>query len=574
MITGGVAAALILHGKSVEKKAAIEKKLDRAEQYLDDLEYDRAIAAYKAVLELDPGNEDAIDGLEEICATVEDNDPSLAEEIYEEVISLLERSGRRTGDRKVAERYEDLAGDLEERLEDVRKYSAAAAVAAAPDPDELSEITDAGYAAATIDTPAVDPSGSAAASNTTAYGQEGPVLHIYCWNEEFKNILERHYPGYSSSGKIGDTEVKWTIIPTADEAYQNALDMALMNNTYSDEGDIVDIFLVEPDYSLKYTDSQYSLPLEQLGIDEAELSGQFDFVKNFSTDRQGYRKGVCWNCCVGGMIYNREIAKEVLGSDDPAVVQAAVEDWGAFKNTADLMNKAGYRMTATAEDTYRVFFDNMSGPWVDDGRIRIDDHVKDWVDLSEYMLDKGETTNEYMWSDSWMQGFYTGDVFCYFGPSWLFYWCMSGDVADRGGWAVTEGPEPFYWGGTCLMAAVGTDNPRLVADIFRCITMDDGIMYDIMLDNQDCVNNRYVLSNAARDSAFNVDILGGQNPFEALLHNAERIDNGGRMTIYDQDLCAGYSYYMGDYFRGFTSYDEALEEFYRVSEQDFPELSH
>ncbi len=31
-------------------------------------------------------------------------------------------------------------------------------------------------------------------SDTT--GDDGKVLNIYCWNEEFKSRLEDHYPGY------------------------------------------------------------------------------------------------------------------------------------------------------------------------------------------------------------------------------------------------------------------------------------------------------------------------------------------------------------------------------------------
>ena len=40
-----------------------------------------------------------------------------------------------------------------------------------------------------------------------------------------------HYPGYKkvsdTEGKIGDVTVKWTITPSDDNAYQNALDEAL-----------------------------------------------------------------------------------------------------------------------------------------------------------------------------------------------------------------------------------------------------------------------------------------------------------------------------------------------------------
>ena len=40
---------------------------------------------------------------------------------------------------------------------------------------------------------------------------EGKVLNIYCWNEEFKSRITAHYPGYeevdATHGKIGDVDV-------------------------------------------------------------------------------------------------------------------------------------------------------------------------------------------------------------------------------------------------------------------------------------------------------------------------------------------------------------------------------
>ena len=62
---------------------------------------------------------------------------------------------------------------------------------------------------------------------------EGKVLNIYCWNEEFKSRITAHYPGYeevdATHGKIGDVDVVWNITPNDDNAYQNNLDQTLQN---------------------------------------------------------------------------------------------------------------------------------------------------------------------------------------------------------------------------------------------------------------------------------------------------------------------------------------------------------
>ena len=96
-------------------------------------------------------------------------------------------------------------------------------------------------------------SGDATVSDSS---DDGKVLNIYCWNEEFKSRLEDHYPGYTivdgTTGTIGDVTVKWNITPNDDNAYQNNLDATLLKQADAAADDKIDLFLVEADYALKY----------------------------------------------------------------------------------------------------------------------------------------------------------------------------------------------------------------------------------------------------------------------------------------------------------------------------------
>ena len=104
---------------------------------------------------------------------------------------------------------------------------------------------------------------------------EGKVLNIYCWNEEFKSRITAHYPDYqevdATHGKIGDVDVVWNITPNDDNAYQNNLDQTLLNQESAAADDKIDIFLVEADYALKYVDTDYTLPISGLGITDEDL---------------------------------------------------------------------------------------------------------------------------------------------------------------------------------------------------------------------------------------------------------------------------------------------------------------
>lgn len=336
---------------------------------------------------------------------------------------------------------------------------------------------------------------------------EGTVLNIYAWNEELKNRMEDHYPGYKtvdeSTGKIGDVTVSWSILSGSD--YQNSLDKALEKN------EEIDLFLVEADYAGKY--AGMAMQVADLGITEEDLALQFEYTKKVVQDSEGIQRGVAWQSCPGLLIYRRDIAKEVLGTDDPEKVQEYLSDWECFSETAGKMQEAGYLMTACADDLYSVFTNrDITGRTEDE-----DDGELEWNAFTEKMLNAGQTNAYEMWSEEWKKGLYTdGKVFCYFGPAWFYEYSMDseeeGSVGFDGGWAVTEGPQPFFLGGTWLCCAKGTDNPTLAGEIMRNLTCNTEIMTDMAKADGDFVNNTEVMEMLAAEESFFKEILGGQNP--------------------------------------------------------------
>ena len=444
--------------------------------------------------------------------------------------------------------------------------------------DDAATTTD--DAAATTDDAAA---GDDAAAEEAPAEEEGKVLNIYCWNEEFKSRLTAHYPGYeevdATSGKIGDVDVKWNITPSDDNAYQNNLDETLLKQADAAADDKIDLFLIEADYALKYVNSDYTMSMTDLGFDGSEFDNQYQYTKDVVTDENGNMKGVSWQGCPGVLIYNREAAKEVLGTDEPAQVQASVADWDTFLATAQKMKDAGYQMTSSANDTFRVFSNNVTSKWVEDGKINIDDNIMNWVEMSKAMVDAGECGTHDLWSDDWSKGFYPeGKVFCYFGPAWLIDFCMAADdeasIAHAGGWAATEGPQGFFWGGTWICGATGTDNKSLVKDIIEKLTCDENVMIDIVKQDNDFVNNKPAMTKMGADSSYGSAVLGGQNAIPMFCAGAENIDLSNT-SPYDQGCNEAFQAAMKDYFEGnVATVDEALETFKKAVVEKYPELSY
>ena len=458
--------------------------------------------------------------------------------------------------------------------------------------------TSASSSSAPAEAPAAEAEAEAPAAETPAAEAEAApaadgaaVVNIYCWNNEFPNRMMDHYPGFQANdpadstkgGKIGDTVINFVVTDNKDNMYQNKLDEALAAQATAADNDKVDIFLIEADYAMKYTDPEVNvaMPLDELGITDADLSKQFQYTKDVVTDADGKIRGSSWQACSGGLIFNREIAKQVLGSDDLETVQAAVADWDAFNETAQKMKDAGYKIVATVNDTFRVYSNNVSGKWVQDGQIVVDDNVKKWADDSKALVDAGMTTTNDMWSDDWSKGFQApGDVFCYFGPAWLINFSMGADpskeddgsIAHAGGWGLVNGPQGFYWGGTWICAAQGTDNADIVKDIILNMTTNDDIMKEIAVKDSDCVNNKDVLTALATDETFGNAILGGQNPYQMLSDGAEKIDLSN-LSEYDQACVEEYQNAMKNFFDGNATYDEALAQFMTAVGEKHPELA-
>ncbi len=424
-----------------------------------------------------------------------------------------------------------------------------------------------------------------AEETTEAAGaDEGKVLNIQCWNDEFKSRITDHYPGYeevdATTGKIGDVTVKWTITPTDDNAYQNNLDAILPDNANAAADDKVDLFLVEADYALKYVNSDVTMPVSDLGITDDDVADQYDYTKDIVTDSDGVLKGLSWQACSAGLIYNRAIAKEVLGTEDPDEVQEYVKDWDTFNDTAAKLKDAGYKITSTVNDTYRVYSNNVTEKWVnDDNQVQLDSNILKWVNDSKALVDAGETGTADLWSDEWSQGFYKqdqGGVFCYFGPAWLINFSMhsdeEGSVGYDGGWGFCVGPQSFYWGGTWICAATGTDNPTLVKDIMLTMTTDQDVLKEIAQKDSDCVNSKTVLAELASDDSGNLAVLGGQNPYAVLAEGAENVDMSN-ISDYDQGCNEDFQSAMKNYFEGNATLEEAVDQFSSAIVEKYPELT-
>ncbi|MDY4115948.1 MAG: ABC transporter substrate-binding protein [Blautia sp.] len=417
--------------------------------------------------------------------------------------------------------------------------------------------------------------------------EEGKVINIYSWNDEFRQRLEAVYPEVKETSKDGTvttlndgTEIHWIINPNQDGVYQQKLDEALMNQADASADDKVDIFLSETDYVYKYTDAaaDVAMPLKDLGIDpDKDLADQYDFTKKTASDADGVQRGSTWQCCPGLLVYRRDIAKDVFGTDDPEEVGKKMKDWDTAKATAEELKAKGYYTFASYADTFRLYGNSISQPWVEDGAttVNVDQQVMNWIKDSKEWLDAGylNKTVKGQWNDDWNKAMGSeSKVFAFLFPAWGIDFTLKPNWdGEDGAWAVTNPPQEYNWGGSYIQAATGTDNPEHAKDIILALTGNKDNLLKISKDYSDFTNTKSGMQEVATDDTFASDFLGGQNPFTYFSPVAENIKIAP-LSAYDQECVELIQNAFSDYFQGQVDYDKAKSNFETAIKERYPEI--
>ncbi len=431
--------------------------------------------------------------------------------------------------------------------------------------------------------------GSSNSGSAASGGEEGKVINIYSWNNEFKERVEAVYPEVAETSKDGTvttlkdgTEIHWIINPNQDGVYQQKLDEALLKQADASADDKVDIFLSETDYVNKYTDADanVAMPLKDLGIDpETDLADQYAFTKVTASDVNGIQRGSTWQCCPGLLVYRRDIAKDVFGTDDPVAVGEKVKDWDTMKATAAELKEKGYFTFASYADTFRLYGNSITEPWVKQGEnvIRVDQQIMNWISDSKEWLDAGylDKTVKGQWNADWNQAMGSSSkVFAFLFPAWGIDFTLKPNWdGETGMWGVTNPPQEYNWGGSYIHACTGTDNPQYVKDIILAVTADKENLLKISRDFSDFTNAQTSMQKAAKDDAnFSSEFLGGQNAFKYFAPVAENIVIAP-LSPYDQGCVELIQNSFSDYLQGQVDFDKAKANFETAIIERYPEIT-
>ncbi len=424
------------------------------------------------------------------------------------------------------------------------------------------------------------PGANQAGSNEPNVSAEGKtVINLWSFTDEVPNMVNKYLelnPDFADK-----YEIKTTIIATTDGAYQPALDQALSGGG----ADAPDIYCAEAAFIMKYTQgdaSAFAAPYDDLGIDTAAAIEAADIAQysvDIGTNPDGNVVALGYQATGGAFIYRRSIAKDVWGTDDPAVVAekigAGTGSWDKFYEAAAELKAKGYGIVSGDGDMWHAVENSSANGWIVDGTLNIDPEREEFLNHSKMLKDNGFYNDTQDWQDAWfadMKGEGPQGILGFYGPAWLINYTIAPNCGGTavgegtyGDWAVCEPNVGFFWGGTWVLANKDSDVKDAVGEIIEWITLDcteNGLQY--MWANgtmneagtKDCVASGTVM--AISDGS--VDFLGGQNMFDVFVP-ANQYANGKCLTQYDETINQYWRDQVRMYTSGEKSYEEALQSF-------------
>ena len=412
----------------------------------------------------------------------------------------------------------------------------------------------------------------------TASADDKVTINLWSFTDELQGMMETYLELHPELAE--KYEINSTVINNDGSAYVNALDAALM------EGTGVDIYGGEADYVFKYAQgvaSQYAGTYADLGIDvdaaiEAAEIAQYT-IDIGTRPSDGQVVALAYQSTGGAFIYRRSIAKDVFGTDDPAVIGekigAGTNSWDTFFEAAEALKEKGYKIVSGSGDVWNVIKTAAPTGWVVDDTLNIDPMREEYLDLAKKLKDNDYMNDTNQWSEAWFADMKAeSKVFGFYGPAWLINYTMGpnsgeGESSSNGDWAVCAPNVGFYWGGTYLLVTDTATKDAAKAEFLKgfieWVTLDtteDGLQYKwangLLNENgtKDTVASNVVLAKSNGETEF----TGGQNIFEYFIP-ANEYAKATNMTQYDSVINDAWGDAVRQYSSGEVDRDAAIMNF-------------
>lgn len=313
--------------------------------------------------------------------------------------------------------------------------------------------------------------------------QASKVLKVWSFTNEmkvFSTAFKKAHP---------DVQIENTMVAMDNGDYQAKLQQALATGI-----DIPDVFCMDASFVRQYVESDFVMDLSDL-LSKAKELGAYQFMLDAGTNAQGQTVAYSYQATPGAMFYRRSLAKEYLGTDDPAKVQAMVSSMPKFLDVAKTIKEksnGNTYMIASTGDLNNSYFSNRQKPWVVNNTLTVDPIIEEYWNTAKICRQEGYEAQATQWGEGWFAGMNdtlkdaqgnSKQIFCYMLPTWGLSYVLEphakSDTTDTtGDWACIEGPMPYQWGGTWLAVPKKSENPELAKQFVEFVCMNEQTLED------------------------------------------------------------------------------------------------
>lgn len=395
--------------------------------------------------------------------------------------------------------------------------------------------------------------GENAAGQTALSG----TLEVWSSGEELGRFVEGFQAAYP------DVTVNITVVPNEDF-------VAKLTPTLAGGQGAPDVFTGESDYVKYLVESGFWDDLEGAPY-HADTSDMWEYVASVGRDSGGTLRALSWQASPGSVMYRRDMARDVLGTDDPEKVAEMINSDEAMLDVAAKLKEKGIKMFASWQDILNMQFSNRSNPWVADNRLVIDESMLSFMDMAKTIAENGYDLGVDPWAPEWSAAVESDDTFCYVLPSWGYQFVVKPSAdTTKGEWAMCQGAVPYVKGGTWVGIYKDSPNKDLAWAFMEycCLNSEAQKAYGAEY-------GEYVSLKSADKALAEQDgeeVLGGQNPFAFYNSQMEKLP-ADLMTAYDGTINNAFLSAVKDYATGIKGKEEALDAFKADVANAYPEIT-
>ena len=373
-------------------------------------------------------------------------------------------------------------------------------------------------------------------------------------------------------------EVEVTVIAPADYPTK-------INTTLGSRNGDVDVIVGEPQMLADFYDAGFFADLSEFDAQASEKL--VDYVYEAGKDEDGVLRTLSYQVTPGSVIYRRDLAKEVFGTDDPAAISEKFSTFDAIRQTAVELDAAGYSIFG---DTGSLrWFANSDAPWVQDGALQMTDSRLDYFDAAVDLYQ-----NEYVafapeWSAAWYASMAgplpvnagwaeldeldanapTTQIFSYVMPSWGAVIIRDNAAENKGNFSVAKGVCSFFGGGTFIGVNEFSENQEEAKKFVEFCTLNEDVaQWWLEKSDGDVVAMKSVLE-ANKD--YENPSFGNQKTYEFFANEAAAVDYS-LVTRYDTAIGDAFGQAIEAVQKGEKDKETALNDFYQEVKAVYPEI--